>query len=115
MQLPRRAELLRGMLGADLLGFQTAAGADNFVRIVARLLGAQVTGNGVGGGEIEVDGRTVLARAFPISIDVGEMRRRSRTSVRFQPQGTAASPHREASPRHHCLALPPFWSGVLGG
>jgi trehalose 6-phosphate synthase len=73
MQLPRRAELLRGMLGADLLGFQTAAGADNFVRIVARLLGAQVTGNGVGGGEIEVDGRTVLARAFPISIDVGEM------------------------------------------
>ena len=35
MQLPRRAELLRGMLGADLVGFQTAAGADNFVRLVA--------------------------------------------------------------------------------
>ncbi len=46
MQLPRRAELLRGMLGADLVGFQTAAGADNFARLVARLLGAQVTGNG---------------------------------------------------------------------
>ena len=29
MQLPRRAELLRGILGADLVGFQTAAGADN--------------------------------------------------------------------------------------
>jgi trehalose 6-phosphate synthase len=73
MQLPRRAELLRGILGADLVGFQTAGGADNFVRIVARLLGAQVTGNGVGGGEIEHNGRTVLTRAFPISIDVSEM------------------------------------------
>src|SRR4029453_5686754 len=41
--------------------------------IVARLLGAQVTGNGVGGGEVEVDGRTVLVRSFPISIDVAEM------------------------------------------
>src|SRR5215468_10209926 len=29
MQLPRRAELLRGILGADLVGFQTSAGADN--------------------------------------------------------------------------------------
>ena len=73
MQLPRRTELLRGMLGADLIGFQTAAGADNFVRIVARLLGAQVTANGVGGGEVEVDGRTVLVRRFAISIDIAEM------------------------------------------
>src|SRR6185312_1100952 len=84
MQLPRRAELLRGMLGADLVGFQTSAGADNFLRIVARILGAHVTpaalpgpvavsGNNWGGGEIELDGRIVRARAFPISIDVGEM------------------------------------------
>ena len=38
MQLPRRAELLRGLLGADLVGFQTTAGADNFTRLAARLL-----------------------------------------------------------------------------
>ena len=84
MQLPRRAELLRGMLGADLVGFQTSAGADNFLRIVSRILGTPVTpavlpgpvavsGNNWGGGEIEVDGRVVQARSFPISIDVGEM------------------------------------------
>jgi trehalose 6-phosphate synthase len=78
MQLPRRAELLRGMLGADLVGFQTAGGADNFVRIVGRLLSLPVTGNGVGGGEVEVDGRTVVARAFPISIDISEMEQLAR-------------------------------------
>ena len=50
------------------MGFQTAAGADNFVRLVARLLGAQAEG-----GTIEVDGRIVRTGAFPISIDVGEM------------------------------------------
>ena len=43
MQLPRRAELLRGILGADLVGFQTAVGADNFARLCARLLGVEVT------------------------------------------------------------------------
>ncbi len=74
MQLPRRAELLRGLLGADLVGFQTAAGADNFVRIACRLLGAQaVPSTTGGGGEITIDGRTVRVGSFPISIDVNEM------------------------------------------
>jgi trehalose 6-phosphate synthase len=68
MQLPRRAELLRGILGADLVGFQTAYGAENFTRLVARLLGLETHGN-----LIEIDGRTVRADAFPISIDVAEM------------------------------------------
>ena len=74
MQLPRRGELLRGILGADVVGFQTKAGADNFVRIACRLLGAQATPkpNG-GGGEVEMDGRSVSVGAFPISIDVAEM------------------------------------------
>lgn len=68
MQLPRRAELLRGILGADLVGFQTGAGADNFVRLVARLLGVEVDGR-----RITLADRTVRAQAFPISIDVNEM------------------------------------------
>jgi trehalose 6-phosphate synthase len=68
MQLPRRAELLRGMLGADLIGFQTTYGAENFIRLAARLLGVETNGQFV-----EVDGRTVRAGAFPISIDVAEM------------------------------------------
>jgi trehalose 6-phosphate synthase len=68
MQLPRRAELLRGLLGADLVGFQTEAGAENFLRLTARLLGARVDGH-----DVEIDGRTVRTGGFPISIDVGEM------------------------------------------
>jgi trehalose 6-phosphate synthase len=68
MQLPRRGELLRGLLGADLVGFQTSAGADNFLRLVHRLLGVEVNGR-----DIQVDERTVRAQAFPISIDVAEM------------------------------------------
>jgi trehalose 6-phosphate synthase len=68
MQLPRRSELLAGILGADLVGFQTRYGAENFVRLVARLLGLHTNGH-----LLEIDGRTVRASAFPISIDVGEM------------------------------------------
>ena len=69
MQLPRRAELLRGMLGADLVGFQTTYGAKNFVRLAARLLGLRTDGPII---EVE-DGRRVRADAFPISIDFREM------------------------------------------
>jgi trehalose 6-phosphate synthase len=68
MQLPRRGELLRGILGADLVGFQTRAGADNFVRITTRLLGTEVRGDA-----IAIDDRLVRVQAFPISIDVAEM------------------------------------------
>jgi trehalose 6-phosphate synthase len=73
-QIPRRAELLRGLLGADLVGFQTAGGARNFVRITERLLGLRTRRQ-----EIEVDGRVVHVGGFPISIDVGEMDRLART------------------------------------
>jgi len=72
MQLPRRADLLRGILGADLVGFQTVVGADNFARLCARVLGAEVT-PGEHGAQILLDGRTTRAGAFPISIDVNEM------------------------------------------
>jgi trehalose 6-phosphate synthase len=67
-QIPRRAELLRGLLGADLIGFQMPGGARNFVLLADRLLGLRTRAH-----EIEVDGRVVRAEAFPISIDVAEM------------------------------------------
>jgi trehalose 6-phosphate synthase len=69
-QLPRRAELLRGLLGADLVGFQNAGGAQNFVRLTDRVLGLRTRHQ-----EVEVDGRVVHVGAFPISIDVGDMER----------------------------------------
>ncbi len=73
-QLPRRAELLRGLLGADLIGFQNSGGAANFVRLAERLLGLRVRHN-----DIELDGRIVRVGAFPISIDVGEMEKLAMT------------------------------------
>lgn len=68
MQMPQRAEILRGLLGADLIGFQQRLAAQNFVRLARHLLGLRYEGQ-----VIEVDGRRVKSGAFPISIDVGEM------------------------------------------
>ena len=71
MQLPRRAEVLRGLLGADLVGFQRPLGARNFVNLTKHLLELRTHGNTI---TLE-DGRTVVAEAFPISIDVTEIER----------------------------------------
>lgn len=70
-QLPKRNSVLRGLLGADLLGFQRERDAINFMTCVRQLLGYRA-----GDHDIEVPGlglepaRTVHAMAFPISIDV---------------------------------------------
>jgi trehalose 6-phosphate synthase len=68
MQLPWRTQLLEGLLGADLVGFQRPGGAENFLRLTRTLLGLEPEGD-----HVMVDGRRVTARAFPISIDVDEM------------------------------------------
>jgi len=68
MQLPMRAQIMHGLLGADLVGFQQRLAVQNFLRLARHLLGLRYEGNAV-----EVDGRFVRAGAFPISIDVAEM------------------------------------------
>ncbi|HET6533504.1 MAG TPA: trehalose-6-phosphate synthase [Actinoplanes sp.] len=70
MQMPFRAEILRGLLGADLVGFQQRLAAQNFVRLARHLLGLRYEGQ-----SIQVDGRKVKAGAFPISIDTADMER----------------------------------------
>jgi trehalose 6-phosphate synthase len=67
-QLPRRTEVLRGLLGADLVGFQQPLAAQNFLRLTRHLLGLRPRGDAV-----EIDGRIVSAGSFPISIDVAEI------------------------------------------
>ncbi|MDX6740257.1 trehalose-6-phosphate synthase [Actinocorallia sp. A-T 12471] len=67
-RLPWRKEILEGLLGADLVGFQLPAAAANFVRLSRRLLDVRVHGS-----VVHVDGRDVLAEAFPISVDVKEL------------------------------------------
>ncbi len=64
-QLPWRSAIVEGLLGADLVGFQRPTAAANFVQLARRLHDLPTRSS-----SIEYDGRTVIARAFPISIDV---------------------------------------------
>lgn len=63
-QLPWRRQVVEGLLGADLVGFQRSGGAANFLRAVRKLTDLDTKGQ-----LIDVAGRTVRAAAFPISID----------------------------------------------
>jgi trehalose 6-phosphate synthase len=90
-QLPWRSQIIEGLLGADVIGFQRTADAGNFTRAVRRLTGFQTKGtvidvpveaesevasakhriSKVQGSRLRGDTlvRTVVAKAFPISID----------------------------------------------
>jgi trehalose 6-phosphate synthase len=65
-QLPWRDKILEGLLGADRVGFQRPGGAANFARLVRARLGHKTHRDKI----LLDDGRTVSARAYPISIDV---------------------------------------------
>jgi alpha,alpha-trehalose-phosphate synthase [UDP-forming] len=91
-QLPWRRQIVRGLLGADLLGFQRHSDATNFLRACRRSAGlatrgslvrvpdaefddttTEVTGRSIRRQRVAHDnfqsGRDVRAAAFPISID----------------------------------------------
>lgn len=74
-QLPWRKSVLRGMLGADVIGFQRPSDAANFQTAVRRLLGHSsskgVVSMKAGTDEVgrPTEAREVIARAYPISID----------------------------------------------
>jgi trehalose 6-phosphate synthase len=82
MQLPWRTEIVEGLLGADLVGFHLAGGAQNFLILSRRLIGASTSRGAVGVrsrfGEVDLDGRTVRVGAFPISIDSSELDQKGR-------------------------------------
>ena len=61
---PRREELLRGVLGADLVGFQTRGHALNFREAVRRILGHPSDARG-----IRHDAGTAAVGVFPIGIN----------------------------------------------
>ncbi|WP_309129347.1 trehalose-6-phosphate synthase [Microbacterium sp.] len=69
-QLPWRDQVLRGLLGADVIGFQRAQDTANFLAAVKRRLGYEVKSSSVSLPE----GRRTVARAFPISIDTAPYR-----------------------------------------
>jgi trehalose 6-phosphate synthase len=65
MQLPRREEVLHGLLGADVIGFQRPASVRNFLLLCSEVLRLRV-----GSSSVHVDGRTVLVDTYPVSVDV---------------------------------------------
>ncbi|MBC6469602.1 trehalose-6-phosphate synthase [Actinomadura alba] len=67
-QLPWRRQIIAGLLGADLVGFQLPGAASNFLRLARRHLDARTHGP-----YVDVGDRVVRAQAFPISVDVGEL------------------------------------------
>ncbi|MCV7076898.1 alpha,alpha-trehalose-phosphate synthase (UDP-forming) [Mycobacterium szulgai] len=77
MQMPWRTEIIEGLLGADLVGFHLAGGAQNFLFLARQLLGVNTSRASVGVrsrfGEVELATRTVRVGAFPISIDSGAL------------------------------------------
>jgi alpha,alpha-trehalose-phosphate synthase [UDP-forming] len=77
-QLPWRRQLLEGLLGADLVGFQTPDGALNFLAATRRLLALQPGGDRVDVPH-EAGYRTVRVDAFPIGIDAESFDTMART------------------------------------
>jgi trehalose 6-phosphate synthase len=88
-QLPWRRALVEGLLGADFLGFQRTADAENFLRVCRRLLGMTTRGDTVTfsrtlGAAVVHEGsreteRTVRASAIPISVDFRGLEALART------------------------------------
>jgi len=64
-QLPWRRQVLAGLLGADLVGFQLPGGSANFVRLVRQRVGLPTHRDRIQ----HPDGRETVARAYPIAID----------------------------------------------
>ena len=64
MRLPWRDDLVRGTLGADVVGFQTRVGADNFRRVARRLLGV-----GYRSSQIDYGDRQITVDTFAVGID----------------------------------------------
>lgn len=67
-RLPWRDDIVQGLLGCDLVGFQRPRDAQNFIATVEQLLEADTSDD-----TVSFDGRTVVAADYPISIDVAEV------------------------------------------
>jgi len=63
-RMPWRREVLEGLLGADVVGFQSRLGAQNFARAAKHFTEARGKES-----ELRLEGRSIRVGAFPISID----------------------------------------------
>ncbi|MEW5930111.1 MAG: bifunctional alpha,alpha-trehalose-phosphate synthase (UDP-forming)/trehalose-phosphatase [Gemmatimonadota bacterium] len=73
--LPHREQMLRGLLGADVVGFHTEAYARHFLSSLRRVLG--IAGEME---EVRHEGRPVRLGAFPMGVDAAALDRRARAA-----------------------------------
>jgi trehalose 6-phosphate synthase len=99
--LPWRESMLRGLLGADVLAFQTEQSVSNFRDAALRYSGAEEAGD-----HLVYEGRTVRLQWAPISIDADRVVRPHRTA-RFRAGGQASEARRPRASDH-------AWSGSTG-
>jgi trehalose 6-phosphate synthase len=65
-----RTSLLRGMAGADVLGFQAKGWAENYLLSARSLPELRV----LRGGRLEIEGRTAAVRSFPVAVSAEPLR-----------------------------------------
>jgi trehalose 6-phosphate synthase len=68
-RLPWRRQIVEGLLGADLIGFQRGTDAANFLRAARGTCGVTTRGSVIE----RRDGRELRAAAFPISVDAAAL------------------------------------------
>jgi trehalose 6-phosphate synthase len=76
-RLPWRREILDGLLGADVVSFQTEEHRENFIRTCVALLNCEA---GADGSIRTAEGRAVRTAAHPISIDAAAEAERARSA-----------------------------------
>src|SRR5437870_5643479 len=68
--LPWSRSIMRGMLGADLVGFHVQSYADHFMGCAERLLGCEVDRTA---GLVNFEGREVSVQAHPLGVDTARL------------------------------------------
>jgi len=75
-RLPWRRQIIEGLLGADLIGFQRRDDADNFLRAARRYTTSKVRGSIIAPSSGDTpDERQVHVGSFPISVDFASLER----------------------------------------
>ena len=97
VSLPYHKRLVRTLLEYDLLGFQCDEWLESFLHYCRKELGAKVD---EASGKIELEGRSVIARAFPIGIDYDHF-----TSQCAKPEARDAEQRTRASTRHRTTMI----------
>ena len=83
-----RTALLRGMAGADVLGFQSKQWAENYLLSARSLPELRV----LRGGRLDIDGRLGAVRSFPVAVSAEPLRETANSARGRRGAGRAAGP-----------------------